>query len=90
MVIVWDEVKRDANQMKHGLDFAEFEHGFDFAAARQFEAYTSRTGRTRFALIGRLQGVLVVVVILSPLGTEALSIVSLRRASPEERRLHGF
>ncbi len=90
MVIVWDEVKRAANLLKHGLDFAAAEAEFDFATAREFEAYTSRTGRTRFALIGRMGGVFVVVVILSPLGEEALSVISLRRANPKERRLHGF
>ncbi len=90
MVIVFDEPKRQANLLKHGLDMAEFEDGFVFETAREFEAYVSRTGRTRFALIGRFQDDIVVVAILSPLGTEALSVVSLRRASDKERELYGF
>jgi uncharacterized protein len=33
MRIVWDEPKRLANLAKHGLDFQELDHGFDFAEA---------------------------------------------------------
>lgn len=90
MLIVFDEAKRLSNLRKHGLDMDGFVDGFDFRTARRFEAYTSRTGRTRFALIGWLGGELVVVAIISPLGSEALSLVSLRTASLTERTLHGF
>ncbi|WP_237482963.1 BrnT family toxin [Lichenibacterium dinghuense] len=90
MMIVFDEPKRLSNLRKHGLDMDGFADGFDFRTARQFEAYTSRTGRTRFALIGWMGGELVVVAIVSPLGSEALSLVSLRPASLTERTLHGF
>ena len=90
MRIVFDEVKRVANLDKHGLDMADFEGGFDFVTALEFEAYTSRTGRARFALIGYFNGVLVVVAIVSPLGSEALSLVSLRPANVMERERYGF
>ncbi|MGI4765498.1 MAG: BrnT family toxin [Janthinobacterium lividum] len=90
MLIVFDEPKRLSNLRKHGLDMDEFANGFDFRSARQFEAYVSRTGRTRFAPIGWLRGELVVVAIVSPLGSEALSLVSLRFAKSKERTLYGF
>lgn len=89
MVIVWDEAKRSANLLKHGLDFALFEEGFDVAEAIRFPTTPSRTGRERYGLIGWFQGDIVVVTILSPLGTEALSLVSMRRASVAERERHG-
>jgi uncharacterized DUF497 family protein len=90
MRIVFDEPKRVANLDKHGLDMADFQEGFDFATAIEFEARASRTGRSRFSLIGYLNGALVVVAIVSPLGSEALSLVSLRPAKITERKRYGF
>jgi uncharacterized DUF497 family protein len=85
MRITWDEPKRIANLAKHGLDFADFESAFDGDTARVVRARPSRTGRGRLILIGRWNGVLVVVAIVSPLGSEATSLVSLRHASSKER-----
>jgi uncharacterized protein len=31
--IIWDEPKRLSNLVKHGLDFADIEEGFDFDGA---------------------------------------------------------
>jgi uncharacterized DUF497 family protein len=39
-------------------------------------------------MIGELNGELVVVAVVSSLGSEALSLVSLRPASSKERRLY--
>ena len=89
-MIVWDEVKRRANLLKHGFDFARFASGFDIDRAVRFPARPSRTGRERFALIGWLDGEVVVVTILSPLGSEAVSILSMRRAGVAERERHGI
>ena len=69
---------------------ADFEEGFDFDVAKQFPAYPSRTGRARVGLIGWFNGVVVVAAIVSPLGSEALSLVSLRIASQQKRDLNGF
>ncbi len=87
-MIVWDEPKRLANIDKHGLDFTDFEAGFDFETALAMPARDSPTGRRRVKLIGTMEGVLVVVAILSPLGGEAVALVSLRRASRKERSLY--
>jgi hypothetical protein len=86
--IVWDEPKRVANLDKHGLDFSEFESGFSFDRFVALPARPSRTGRARFQLVGMLYGRTVVVAIVSPLGSEALSLVSLRLAGPRERRAY--
>ncbi|WP_448952146.1 BrnT family toxin [Labrys neptuniae] len=88
MIITWDEPKRAANLVKHGLDFADVEEGFDFETALVLLAKPSKTGRQRLRMIGEMNGVLLVAMIVSPLGTEALSIVSLRPASDKERELY--
>ncbi|MBX9467338.1 BrnT family toxin [Rhizobium rhizophilum] len=81
MVIVWDEPKRQRNLAKHGLDFAELDGSF-FAAA---SIRPAKSGRT--IAIGELNDRIVVAVIYMPLGREALSIISMRPASRQERSL---
>ena len=81
MLIVWDEPKRLANLDKHGLDFALVDLEF-FGGAVVVPAK-----KGRFKAIGYLDGILTVVVIFAPLGQEAISIVSLRRAKANERSL---
>lgn len=88
MLVVWDELKRQTNIAKHGLDFAAFEVGFDFDGALVDAANPSAIGADRYKLIGEFEGRLVVAAIIAPLGTEALSLISLRRASRRERRLY--
>ncbi len=90
MLVIWDEPKRTANLLKHRIDFADFEKGFDFDTAVEFPAKPSRTGRARFGLIGELNGEIIVVAVFSPLGSEALSLVSARPASRKERDRYGF
>lgn len=86
MLIVWDEPKRLTNLQKHGLDFANFEAGFDFETALVEGARSSALGSARMKVIGELDGRIVVAAIITPLGQEAISLISLRRASRSERR----
>ena len=80
MKIVWDEHKRLANLEKHGLDFASVSFSiFDTNIVQE-----SAEGRLK--AIGYVDGILVALV-FEPLGTEAISLVSLRRASRKETRL---
>lgn len=80
MKIVWDEPKRLANIDKHGLDFRELTLGF-------FERATIQPVRLgRYKAVGMLADG-TVVVIFARLGREAISVISLRAASPRERRL---
>lgn len=89
MLIVWDEPKRQANLDKHGFDFAEFETSFDFGDFVAKATRASRTGRSRLILIGRWRDAqdvdLIVTAIVSPLGRQAVALVSLRIASEKER-----
>lgn len=82
MRLLVDPPKRDANLRKHGLDLAEAGR-FDWQSARYVEA---RLGRQK--AIGKL-GKTIVVIIFKRLGSEALSVISLRPASRKERQLYG-
>ncbi|MGU3539977.1 BrnT family toxin [Methylobacterium sp. A54F] len=84
MKFTYGEPKRQANIAKHGFDLAEFEAAFDFGRFLTIPAQPSRTGRERFKLIGTWRGTVVVVAIVSPLGTEAVDVVSVRRANARE------
>jgi len=77
----WDETKRAANLEKHGLDFGAIDEAF-------FENAVTKPARgERFQAVGTLSGVSVVVSgIFSRLGTEAISIISLRPANKKERK----
>lgn len=83
MKIVWDEPKRQATIEKHGFDFADLTEAF-FATAVRVPAKAGRV-----MAVGKLGGTVVAVVALE-LGSEAISVVSMRRADRKERRLwHG-
>jgi uncharacterized protein len=77
MKIVWDEPKRLANIEKHRLDFAALDEEF-------FLTSTIRAAKAgRLMAIGRMiDGI--VAVILVRLG---FTIISMRPANPNERRL---
>ena len=78
MRILWDEPKRLANLDKHGLDFVDLTLDF-------FEhALILPTHDRRLVAVGKLAG-RTVTVIFAPLGSEALSLVSMRPASRTER-----
>ncbi|WP_312528922.1 BrnT family toxin [Paracoccus sp. (in: a-proteobacteria)] len=76
MQIVWDEPKRQANIAKHGFDFADLSVEF-FLSATVIRAHT-----------GRLAAIGTVITIYVELGTEVLSVISLRTASKKEREIH--
>jgi uncharacterized DUF497 family protein len=82
----WDEPERLANIDVHKLDFVHAETGdWDHALVR--ETYPGRRGEARFKAIVRIRNRLI-VVIFSPLGTEALSVISMRPANAKEKRLY--
>jgi uncharacterized DUF497 family protein len=81
--IVWDEPKRLANLEKHGLDFADLnELFFDRALV-----VPSQGNAKRWVGIGvNIRGV--IVVVFARLGSEGVSIISMRPASRNERKLY--
>ncbi|MBD0415837.1 BrnT family toxin [Oryzicola mucosus] len=79
MKIVWDEPKRKHNLAKHGLDFSNL--SFEFFLSANIKP----AKENRFLAIGELDGQIVLAVVFKPLGSEALSVISMRRASHGER-----
>lgn len=80
MIIVWDEPKRLQNMANRGLDFAELDPMF-------FESATKVAAKDgRLMAIG-LFGEQVLAVVYKRLGSEAISVISMRVASRKERSL---
>jgi hypothetical protein len=78
----WDERKRRSNLEKHGLDF--FEVIGVFEAPHVVVPSTHEGKEERFLAIGVFEGRLVTVVYTSR--SEAIRIISFRRARHEERQ----
>ena len=81
MRIVWDEIKRQSNVANHGLDFADLDDGF-FSRALVRATYSDR-----LMAFGEFRSEMIVAVVFRPLGSEAISVISMRPASRRERGL---
>jgi uncharacterized DUF497 family protein len=86
MKIVWDEPKRRSNIATHGLDLADAE-SFEWETALVASGHPGRDGSPRFRAIGWL-GRELVTIVFALLGSEAISVISMRRASRAERKRH--
>lgn len=82
MRVLWDEPKRLTNIEDHNLDFADAER-FDWVSSIVRPSHSRR-----FRAIGMLDSRLV-AIIFAPVGTEAISIISMRQASKNERKIYG-
>jgi uncharacterized protein len=80
--IVRDDWKRERNLEAHHFDFDELDEEFFLSAT----VVPAKKGR--LMAIGEFRG-RVVAVIFKLLGSEGISIISMRRASRKERRRHG-
>ena len=87
MRIIVPEPKRTANLAKHRIDLADFETAFSWDRYLVVAARPGRTGRARERFIGTMHA-RTVVAIVSPLGSEGLAVISIRPASPRERRAY--
>ena len=81
MKIVWDEPKRLANLDKHGLDFADLTEVF-FEDALFLPSRDKRWRGIGASVAG------VICVVFAKLGREGVSVISMRPASPHERKLY--
>ena len=79
-MIVWDEAKRQSNLVKHGLDFADLHTGFFL------ESVVVPARLDRHMAIGRLANG-VIAVVFAVLGSEGVSVISMRPASRREKSL---
>ena len=80
VMIVWDEPKRQGNLARHGLDFADLDEWFFL------DAVTVPAKKNRYMAIGHLNDGTIAVV-FAVLGTEGVSVISMRPASRKERNL---
>ncbi|NDW33385.1 MULTISPECIES: BrnT family toxin [Roseobacteraceae] len=80
MMIVWDEPKRLVNLAKHGLDFSDLDEAF-FLSSLVVPAKENRQ-----IAIGRLADGTIAVV-FAILGSEGVSVISMRPSSRREREL---
>ena len=78
LTIAWDEPKRQANLSKHGLDFADLDEEFFLGAL----GVPARSRRLK--AMGRFADGTIAVV-FATLGTEGISVISMRPASRQER-----
>ncbi len=81
MQISFDESKRLQNLAKHGLDFADLDVDYFLGAI----VVPAKLGR--FIAIGVLSRD-VIATVFAKLGSQGLSIVSMRRASRKERKAY--
>ncbi|UXN75543.1 BrnT family toxin [Devosia sp. A8/3-2] len=81
MLITYDEPKRLKTLVERGLDFASLTVEF-FDNAKVFEAKNDR-----LMAIGEFNGQIIIAVVFRPLGSEAISVISMRPASKKERSL---
>lgn len=82
MNFIWDETKRQANRIKHGLDFSDAERMF---AGHTLSRPDTRFayGEARFSTMGLLG---VEVVVISHTETEdTIRVISMRKAERYER-----
>lgn len=84
MKIIWDEPKRKTNLAKHGMDFS----GLSFEFFLSSVVIPAKKGR--LLAIGELNGQIIIAVVFLPLGSEAISVISMRPASTKERKANGY
>ena len=80
MRIVWDESKRLINIARHEMDFVDLTEAF----FRTAFVGPAKNGRRK--AVGRLMNGVVAAIFVT-LGTEGVSVISMRPASRKERRL---
>jgi uncharacterized protein len=87
----WDEDKRRANILKHGIDFADAKDIFDGRPG--YDSASAYTAEMRRVTVAELLGRLIAVVWTPRDGGNAIRIISARSARRDEkgkyRTLHG-
>jgi len=85
MRIIWDEAKRQANLIKHGLDFVDAEQVFAGPMVI-FEDTREAHGEQRLIGIGMLSAVVILIVHVE--SDETIRIISMREATSDETDLY--
>ena len=77
----WDEVKRESNILKHGIDFIDVEYVFEGGTVTVLDDRTDYT-EDRFITLGLLDGRVVVIVHTET--NDVIRIISARKATKNE------
>lgn len=85
MNFTWNEIKRQSNLKKHGLDFADAETVFS-GEVFTFEDDRFPYGEQRFISIGLWRGQ--VVVMAHTEDAETIHLISMRKAEKHEQKLY--
>ncbi len=85
MAFIWDEDKRLKNLAKHGLDFIDAEHVFENPYLEKLDT-RHNYGEDRWVTLGMIAPN-IVVLIYTERG-EDTRIISLRKATSQERRIY--
>jgi len=82
----WDENKRQSNVRKHGIDFQEACEIFNNPMLRRIDD-RFEYGEDRWAALGRTHRCVVLVVYIE-LDEEVIKIISIRKATKNERKTY--
>ena len=85
----WDDRKSIANQRRHGVSFEEAQSVFFDESAIEYADPAQSDAEDRFLMLGRSYQLRVLVVCHCLRESENLiRIISARKATPKERRVH--
>jgi uncharacterized protein len=84
-IFEWDERKRSLNMASHGIDFRQAVHVFE---GSPLVFRSDRNGEVRWVAVGTLRSGQVVAVAFTR-REEAIRIISVRRARPDEEERYG-
>ena len=85
-MIVFDEVKRQTNLAKHGLDLADA--GLVYHAPNKITLCSPRQGEHRLMDVAMVEIVGIVLVLVYVERDQDIRAISLRRASKQERKYY--
>lgn len=86
MKFEWDESKREANIVKHGIDFADVPEVFDGPMLVRLDARQDYGGEDRWFGLGLLRAMVAVVIYVQWEDEDTIRIISARRATRHESR----
>lgn len=84
--LIWDETKRQTNELKHGLDFANANEVLE--SRYRWDIELLRNGEMRTQSISYVMGVLAVLTVVHTEREGATRIISFRTASQNEREAY--
>ena len=88
MEFEWDNDKNSSNKIKHGFDFMDAISVFNDPCRIEVEDLRKDYGERRFIMTGKVEPRRLQLVVVYTLRGDKYRIISVRRASYEERELY--